>query len=128
MAAECPWGQVSSAGNSWPGGTPCAVPARCPAVPATSPLVLPAGHRSLGAAQEVGALQTGAQTEPGAEKKDGKTREKTYPLLRLFLLMKSRALPEPEGMERGLSKTRLGKHSVRQNWSLCGKVLVGGSS
>lgn len=38
-----------------------------------------------------------------------KTQEKTYPLLRLFLLMKSRALPKPEGMEEGLSKTPLAK-------------------
>lgn len=91
-----------------------------------SPLVLPAGHKSLGAPWEVGALQTGAQTEPGAEKKDGKTQEKTYPQLRLLLLMKSRALPEPEGTEEGLSKTQLEKHSMLQSWSPRGEARAGG--
>lgn len=47
----------------------------------------------------------------GLKKRIGKTQEKTYPLLLLFLLMKSRALPKPEGMEQRLSKTLLGKLS-----------------
>ena len=96
-----PLGQVGHPGQSWSGDPLSQI------CPGSSCL----WGTSLRAPQEVGALQTGAQTDPGAEKKDGKTQEKTHPLLRLFLLMKSRALPKPEGMEEGLSKTRLRKHS-----------------
>lgn len=69
-------------GTAWPGGTPWAVLVQCSTVPELSLLQLPAGHTCLRGPQGVGlALQTGAQTEPGAEKKDGKTQEKTHPLL-----------------------------------------------
>jgi len=82
VAAKCPRARSALLGTAWPGGTPWAVLVRCRAVPDLSLLLeLPAGHKSLGGPQEEEALQTGAQTDPGAEKKDGRTQEKTYPLL-----------------------------------------------
>lgn len=59
--------------------------------------------------EEVQGSETraGAQTSPGPEKKEGKTQEKTNPLLWLLLLMKSRTLPKPEGTEGRLSTAPL---------------------
>lgn len=59
---------------------------------------------------------SGIQTSPGAEKKEGKTQEKTNPLLWLLLLMRSRTLPKPEGTEGRLSRAPLSP--FRAGWGL----------
>lgn len=96
MAARCPWALLSPAGSPWARWDTRG--SRCPAVPDSNRNPEKVEGSGTGA---------GAQTEPGAEKNEGKTHEKTNPLLWLLLLMRSRALPEAQGTEGGLSRAAL---------------------
>lgn len=109
MAAKCPWGTDQLCWEllaRWDTlGSPGLVSQTCPHPSCLRGTIL------SGLPRRWGLCKQECRQISGAEKKDGKTQEKTYPLLWLFLLMKSRALPKPEGMEEELSKTPLGKHS-----------------
>lgn len=96
MAAKRPSGLLSSSGKPWVRWDTPGSPGSLSRCPRHKPCL---GRRWRAPGRE--------HRQPRGWEKEGKTHKKTYLLLWLLLLMRSRTLPKPEGTEGGLNRAPL---------------------